>query len=601
MSLIKRTAYILSVFIISFSLLSFLVSPALSESLDDLEGQVGDKEEEIVENEVAIESLKDDILKIQESSLGLDEKIELIEETLAEVDRLVTLWSRALELKQTEVTDQEGRLDLKQLELDSVSSNLYKRSRAGWVDLLLSFEFSEFMQGILVKRFVAFSYLEDVKTLHEEYAQLGKEKQLLDEEYTELELQKEELEVSQEEVIAQKAQAQRQIASKTSYVSQLSGQNSLLKDEISELQAAILLAKSGGAFTSAGDVPATGDVYATLSGFESNAPSGSFGVFSIGAYTHRNGMSQYGALARANNGQNHAQILNSYYSKSPVSRSTNGNINVNGAGAMDFETTYLYGISEMPSHWPVEALKAQAVAARTYAYGYFSSGSSICATEACQVWTQSKSDNPPAAWKQAVDETKGMVLDGVTTYYSATSGGYINGVGWDTTDGQGGSSGWTANAWESIAGSPWFYKSWYRLGYSDSASSCGRYPWMTQEEMTDILNTWMVLKNNGVSGSVDSSRILPVTINTCGISGITGNPYSMTDMRNLLSNPVTSISGTPVVQNNGAGSSTTILFATNRGTVSISASEFHEAYNTRAPGYLAIPQSGFTHIDIQRK
>lgn len=601
MSLLKRSAYILSIFVISFSLLSFLASPALSESVNDLEGQLGQKEGEIKGNEAAIESLKDDIASIHESSLGLDEKIKLIEETLADVDRLVTLWSRALDLKLEQVNEKEGVLDLKQAELDTVSSNLYKKSRVGWIDLLLSFEFSEFMQGILVKRFVAFSYLEDVKLLHDEYAQLGKERKLLQEEYTELEAQKGELEVSQSEVLAEKAEAQRQIAAKNSYASQLSGQISLLKDEISELQAAILLAKSGGAYTSAGDVPATGDVYATLSGFQSNAPSGSFGVFSFGAYTHRNGMSQYGALARAENGQNYAQILNSYYGKSPVSKGTNGNINVNGVGAMDFETSYLYGISEMPSHWPVEALKAQAVAARTYAYSYFSSGSSICATESCQVWTQSKSSNPPAAWKQAVDETKGKVLDGVTTYYSATSGGYINGVGWDTTDGQGGGSGWAGNAWESIAGSPWFYKSWYKLGYSDSASSCGRYPWMNNEEMADILNTWLVLNNNGVSGSVDSSRILPITINSCGFSGVSGNPYSMGDMRDLLSNPVTTVSGSPVTQNNGAGSSTNILFATNRGTLSVPASEFKETYNTRAPGYLSIPQFGFTHIDIQRK
>ena len=59
MSLLKRSAYILSVFIISFSLLSFLAAPAFSENVGDLEGQLGEKEEEIADNEDAIESLKD--------------------------------------------------------------------------------------------------------------------------------------------------------------------------------------------------------------------------------------------------------------------------------------------------------------------------------------------------------------------------------------------------------------------------------------------------------------------------------------------------------------------------------------------------------------
>lgn len=42
---------------------------------------------------------------------------------------------------------------------------------------------------------------------------------------------------------------------------------------------------------------------------------------------------------------------------------------------------------------------------------------------------------------------------------------------------------------------------------------------MTQEEMADILNTWLVMNREGVTGSVDDGRILPVTVNTCTYSG----------------------------------------------------------------------------------
>src|SRR3989338_5727909 len=119
-------------------------------------------------------------------------------------------------------------------------------------------------------------------------------------------------------------------------------------------------------------------------------------------------MSQYGARGRAQSGQDYKAILRAYYGKEPVGKDTGGDINVSGSGSMNFEEKYLYGIAEMPSSWHTEALKAQAVAARTYAYRYKVEGKSICTTEACQVFSQSKADNPPGAWKDAVNATRGQ-------------------------------------------------------------------------------------------------------------------------------------------------------------------------------------------------
>ena len=110
-------------------------------------------------------------------------------------------------------------------------------------------------------------------------------------------------------------------------------------------------------------------------------------------------MSQYGVGGRAQGGQNYRDILKAYYGKDPVAKDTNGTINVAGYGNLDFETTYLWGIAEMPSSWHPEALKAQAIAARSYAYRYKTEGKQICTTEACQVFRKSKADNPPPEWK----------------------------------------------------------------------------------------------------------------------------------------------------------------------------------------------------------
>ena len=353
-------------------------------------------------------------------------------------------------------------------------------------------------------------------------------------------------------------------------------------------QQEILAAKSGGFIVSVGDSDLADDYYASIKGFREAAPSGNFAVFSFGAYTHRKGMSQYGARGRANSGSNYRQILSAYYSKEPVKKDdTAGTINVDGHGPLNFEDYYLMGIAEMPSSWHPEALKAQAVAARTYAYRYKVEGKSICTTEACQVFRKSKADSPPEAWKQAVLSTRGEVLEGVVTFYSSTAGGYLTTMGWDTTDG-GGGEGFLYKTYDKIGGSPWVYKSWYTKGYSPSSDKCGRAnPWLNSTEMADIVNAALVLKNKG-----SDSRITPVTTSCWG-----GNPYSHEELRNAAApyGGISSASSVSVVLGNGTTNEVVI------NGIHLSGAEFKQAYNLRAPGYLMIPQKSFAFFNIEKK
>jgi len=71
---------------------------------------------------------------------------------------------------------------------------------------------------------------------------------------------------------------------------------------------------------------------------------------------------------------------------------------------------YLKGVVpwEMPPSAPLEALKAQAVAARSYAatsWNHAAQGANVCTTTHCQVWNNIRFTRT----NQAVDETKGMV------------------------------------------------------------------------------------------------------------------------------------------------------------------------------------------------
>lgn len=386
------------------------------------------------------------------------------------------------------------------------------------------------------------------------------------------------------QLASEKTNVEQLVKGAKDYQAKLTGQIA----ELSAKQQEIINARSGGFTATIGDSNLADDYKASINGFRESAPSGYFAIFSFGAHTHRKGMSQYGARGRAQSGQDFRAILKAYYGKEPVGKDTGGSIKVSGYGEMDFEGRYLMGIAEMPSSWHPEALKAQAVAARTYAYRYKQEGREICTTEACQVFNSSKADNVPESWRKAVEETRGQVLEDVVTYYASTHGGYADPIGWDTINGSGGGN-FIENAYDKIGGSPWLYKAWYTQGYSPSSNKCGRdNPWLSPEEMADIVNAAIALK----TGGIDTGRITPVTTSCWG-----GNPYSMEELRNLVSGKggISSATSVTVTQSNGSTNNVTI------NGVSLTGAEFKKAFNLRAPGYLSIPQSGFAFFNIEKK
>ena len=349
--------------------------------------------------------------------------------------------------------------------------------------------------------------------------------------------------------------------------------------ELEELQNKILALKYSEEGGTVGD-------YDSPSAKTPDPPSGldrpAFAVFSYGAYTHYSGMSQYGAKGRADSGKNYDDILKFYYGeKSTKKDNFPDEICVEGIGNMSFQK-YLYGIAEMPSTWNMNALKAQAIAARSYAYRRTKNGGCICTTQSCQVFSSSKSKNPPDSWKKAVNETEKRIIGGDINrtgygWYSSTTGGYINNVGWDV------SGKWPNGAYEKKAGSPWFYKAWYTKSYSDG-STCGHpHPWLSEKEMADILNAYVVY-TKGTSG--EKGHITPRS-DCWG-----GDPYSLDEMakradKYLVGEPYKSVSGVDVEISN-SGYTSKVTFKTNRGETSFDGPTFKTVFNLRSPGYVAI-------------
>ena len=93
---------------------------------------------------------------------------------------------------------------------------------------------------------------------------------------------------------------------------------------------------------------------------------------------------------------------------------------------------YLYGVlkKEISPRWPAEALKAQAVAARTFAIfnmnKYIDKGYNICASTNSQAYGGVNHEDPLT--NKAVDETRGLIMaykgKPINAVYHSDSGGY---------------------------------------------------------------------------------------------------------------------------------------------------------------------------------
>lgn len=400
----------------------------------------------------------------------------------------------------------------------------------------------------------------------------------------------------QKQLDVQVAFFKKEIAGAKKYQQDLQGKIAAL----SARQQSILSEKSGTFQTTVGDVPLTDDANASPSYNPGFSPA--FAVFSFGA-PHFNGLSQYGALGRAKEGQNAETILKAYYGDVEVKKDFDRGARIcvgsskSNCQSMDMET-YAKRIYEVPNVWGdqggMEALKAQAVAARSYALADMARKGYICSTEACQVY---KPSNKGGKWEEAVNTTAGWVLikngKPVWAKFASTAGGYIDPYTdtassglttpgfWDTKNGR---DGWTNQAFEKIAGSPWFYKAWYR---SRGGDACGRsHPWLNQEEMADILNAWRVLQQSG------DNRVSPLG----GCWG--GNPYSINEMRdkaNGAGGAITSISNVSVEYSN-SGVTSTVKFSTNVGNLSLSGADFKKVFNLRAPGRISV-KSGLFNVE----
>ncbi|MCL4365662.1 SpoIID/LytB domain-containing protein [Patescibacteria group bacterium] len=242
----------------------------------------------------------------------------------------------------------------------------------------------------------------------------------------------------------------------------------------------------------------------------------------------------------------------------------------------------------MPAGWPAEALKAQAIAARSYALAYTNNGSGpICPSQQCQVVKKEINDGN---WQAAVEATRGIVMTSggqpIKAWFSSTHGGYVfnsGDIGWSSTsftkraqDSSGGISSFSDlqnNAYDK--NSPIFYCDWgARAQYNKTA-------WLKPEELADIVNVLMLAKKDSGTQVHLSQTDKP---NPDG-----QETWDAGRVRSELgSSAFNTISEVSVSADFGSGRTTTVTVSGDGRSQSFDGGEFKNYFNLRAPANINI-------------
>ena len=325
---------------------------------------------------------------------------------------------------------------------------------------------------------------------------------------------------------------------------------------------------------------------------------GGFGFFTYGV-PNRVGLNQYGAYGRANVGQNSDTILHAYYNFDSYQNINNVNINVNDGNGVNTGNIiwsgsledYVKRIYEVPDSWPSEALKAQAIAVRSYVLAATNNGAnSICANQNCQVFqTNDKGGN----WDQAVNDTSGQVMvqggNPIKAWFSSTHGGYVHSsgdIGWSDTA-------WTKNAQDTSGSvsnfsdlksnaydkdSPWFYCDW------GSRSGDNNTAWLQSSEVADIVNVIMLIQKDS---SVSDHLYQTDKSNPAGTDTWDSNRVKQ-ELQNRGVTPYNSIGDISISADFGSGKTTSVNVSGDAGSTSISGGDFKNYFNLRAPANIQI-------------
>ena len=537
-----------------------------------------------------LNKVSSDLAKQQKQLADLEKRQQQLSRDISSASLSLSQVSAELTAAEKELSAIEKDLDEKEDELagwesdrDVLVRELYKQNRVSSIEIIFS---ADDLEGSAHQ----FQYYnESLRSLSERIAQLAGQVAVFKSNRASAKKLRDELATLRSQYQASLYSSQSQLSSTSS---QLSSVKSSIKNLTSKQEQLILekFAASGGSETIGESAPSSKKL--PPSPFSPSWMVGTYG------FPHRVGMNQYGAYGRAiaNPPQNYSTILKAYYKGVTVGKySVPSTIKVSGYGTISFENDYLRGISEMPRSWPMEALKAQAVAARTYALNWIRSnpGKSICTNQNCQVYNGTSdrlscSGTYNKRWCDAVNATRGVVItyggSPIAAYYSSTAGGYTL----STQEVWGGYRAWAVGIKDygpqGAYDGPNYGKSpWYHAGWGDRYRSGGYNPWMNTEELADIFNSFLLCGAKNISGVYE---LKPDCSYMQYLSPIDRGGWAMSTVRSKVSGvaPVTTISRAfKTFTSNGANTANVYVVGAH-GTYAFSGRHFRDIFTLRAKG-----------------
>lgn len=567
-------------------LIAFSVSPSRADELDDVTSDLARQQQQLSDLEKRQQQLSRDISSASLSLSQVSIQLTAAEKELAEIEK-------ELDAKEDELAKWEA-------DRDALVRELYKQNRVSSLEIIFS-------ANDLEESAHHFQYYNaNLNTLHSTITKLTEEITVFQSNRTAAKKLRDDLAVLRSQYTASLSYSRSQFSSTSS---QLASVKSSIKN-LTAKQEQLILEK----FAATSQSETIGDK-SPLS--EPLPPTSFFPAWMIATYgyPHRVGMNQYGAYGRALVAkQSFSTILKAYYKGVTIGKySVPSTIKVSGYGSISFEDNYLRGISEMPRSWPMEVLKAQAVAARTYALNWVQArpGESICTTQSCQVYSPSSekiscSGTYNKRWCDAVDATKGIVItyggSPIAAYYASTAGGYTL----SSQEVWGGYRAWAQGIKDyACSGTgdkcafdgPAYGKSpWYHTGWGSRNGAKGEYyPWMTQEEFADIFNALLICTSYGqtVSNCGYIKYLSPIDKDVNNDGKINDNDaWRMQTLRNKLAEleipSYSSISAVVSTFTSNGSNTASVYISGSGGTKTFAAKDFWAIFNLRSRGTLAI-------------
>ncbi len=553
----KKLLSFLFLLIIGMCSLILCVPQSNADAIDDLQKQINDLTSSLNQSKAATAPLESQLVAMQKQITDIKANIGAIEDDIAQKKKDIDEGYKTLEKQQQMLGHAIRNYYVKEY-YNTPLLTFFSNSSAQEITQALAYQRARTDEDKLIITNLALS-IQDLET----------KKKNLESEESRLLVIKTSLDAQSKKMddIVQGAKAYQ--AKLSTQIAQLSAQQQSL---IAAKQASLNIPQSA----YSGQGRSCVDDRSVDPGFSPALAFFSYGV------PNRVGLNQYGAWGRAKAGENVDQILQDYYPGLTLKKDydSGATINVDGNGTMNIED-YTKRIYEVPNAWGddggQEALKAQAVAARSYGLAH---KNGICTTESCQVFKPggTKGGN----WDAAVEATKGWVLvDGsgnpVSTQYSSTHGGFIINI--PKFDGSGGNPGSFAElnerAYDKM--SPWFYCDWgSRPAYNKTA-------WLKGEEVADIVNIIMLAKNDSSLG-----EHFYQTDNPPAGKDVWGPDRVRSELRSRGGNPFNSITGVSVNADFGSGKVTNITLSGDAGSQTFSGQEFKDWFNLRAPANVQI-------------